>query len=116
MLLLFLRQLLEHAPPPCVARDTRRPRIEVQAAALRRDRDPQRIAREQQLWRPFVADLRPPGLAGLAGPVDLQDALPRREAARRRDLLDQRLDVGAEELERAVALLANQMKMPRMAV
>ena len=48
--------------------------------------------------------------------MDLQHALARREAARGRDLLDQRLDVGAEELERPVAGLADQMEVPRMPV
>jgi len=48
--------------------------------------------------------------------VDLEHALPRREVARRRDLLDQRFDVGAEELEAAVAALADQMKVARMAI
>ena len=36
--------------------------------------------------------------------------------ARRRHLLDQRLDVGAEELVRAVAGLADQVEVARMAV
>ena len=38
------------------------------------------------------------------------------KAARRGDLLEQRLDVGAEELRRAVAGGADEMEMPRMAV
>ena len=49
-------------------------------------------------------------------PVDLHDALPRREAARRRHFLDQRLDVRGQELVRAVAGLADQVKVPGMAV
>ena len=36
--------------------------------------------------------------------------------ARRRDFFDQRLDVGAEELERPVAGLADQVEVPRLAV
>ena len=39
-----------------------------------------------------------------------------REAARGRDFLEQRLDVGAEELERLVAGLADQMEVPRVPV
>ena len=35
---------------------------------------------------------------------------------RRRDFLDEPLDVGAEELERAMAGLADEMEMPRLAV
>ena len=58
----------------------------------------------------------PAGAARLAGAVDLDDALARGEAARRRHFLDQRLDVGAEELVRAVAGLADQVKVARMAV
>ena len=38
------------------------------------------------------------------------------EIARRGDLLEQRFDVGAEELERSVAALADQMEVPRMPV
>jgi hypothetical protein len=48
--------------------------------------------------------------------MDLQHALAWREAARGRDLLDKRLDVGAQELERPVAGLADQMEMPWMPV
>ena len=65
---------------------------------------------------PAFGDRRPPGAAGLAGAVNLQDALARGEIARRRDLFEQRLDVGAEELERPVAGLADEMKVARMAV
>ena len=59
---------------------------------------------------------RPSGAAGFARAVDLQHALPRREVARGRHFLDERLDVRAEELEAAVAGLADQVKVPRMAV
>ena len=48
--------------------------------------------------------------------MDLQDALARRKATRRGHFFDQRLDVGAEELERAVAGLADQVKVPGMTV
>ncbi len=99
MLLLLLGQLLEHAAAARVARDARGARVELQAAALGGNRDPQRVAREQQLGRAALGGGRPPGAARLARAVDLQHALARREVARRRHLFDQRLDVGAEELE-----------------
>ena len=55
-------------------------------------------------------------LHDFAGAVDLHHALARGERARRRDFLDERLDVGAEELVRAVAGLADQVKVARMAI
>ena len=117
VLLLFLGELLEDAAAAGVARHARGARVELEPAAFGRDRDAQRVAREQQLGR---RRLRPPARRPvrqrLAGAVNLQHALPRREAARRRDFLDQRLDVGAEELERVVAALADQMKVARMPV
>jgi hypothetical protein len=48
--------------------------------------------------------------------MDLQHALAWREAARCRDLLDKRLDVGAQELERSIAGLADQMEVPGMPI
>ena len=48
--------------------------------------------------------------------IDLDDALARREAAGRRHLLDERLDVRAQELGRAVAGLADQVEVTRMPV
>ena len=56
------------------------------------------------------------GPAGFARPVDLQHALPRGEIPGRRDFLDERLDVRAEKLEAAVAALADQVKVTRVAV
>ena len=57
-----------------------------------------------------------PVLHDFARAVDLHHALPRGEAARRRDFFDERFDVGAEELVRAIAGLADQVKVPRMAI
>ena len=48
--------------------------------------------------------------------MNLQHALPRREIARGSHLLEQRLDVRAEKLERPVAGLADQMEVPGMPV
>ncbi len=116
VLFFLFRELLEYPAAPRVARDARGAGVEVEAAAFGRNRDAKRVAREQQLRHTLFGDLRPAGLAGLAGAVDLKHALSRREPARRRNLFDQRLDVGAEELERPVAGLADQMKVPGMAV
>ena len=48
--------------------------------------------------------------------MNLQHALTGGEIARRRDLLEQRFDVGAQELERTIAGLADEMEVPRMPV
>ena len=56
------------------------------------------------------------GLAFLARAVDLHDALLAGEFSRRGDFFDQRLDVGAEKLERLIAGLADEVKVARMAV
>ena len=58
----------------------------------------------------------PAGLAFLARAVNLHDALLAGEFPRRGDFFDQRLDVGAEKLERLVAGLADEMKVARVAV
>jgi hypothetical protein len=113
---LLLGQLLEDAAPARVARDLRRARVELEPAALGGNRDAQRVAREEQLGDRLVGHRRTPGAARVARAMDLQHALPRREPARRRDLLDERLDVGAEEFERAAAALADEMKVARVAV
>ena len=57
---------------------------------------------------PSMRRRRRAGAAVLARAVDLDDRLRRLEAARRGDLLDQRLDVGAEELRRAMAGVADR--------
>ena len=57
-----------------------------------------------------------PGAALLAGAVNLDHALRGGEAARGGHLLDEHLDVGAEELERAVTALADQMEVARLPV
>ena len=78
VLLLFVGELLEHAAAARVARERGRARVELEAAALGGDRDPQRVAREEQLGRRAVDRRRGrPGPAGLARAVDLQHALAR---------------------------------------
>ena len=116
MVLFFLGETMKHVPAARVLGDPRRAGVELEPAALGRDRDAQRVARKQQLAGRALFRRRPAGPARLAGAVDLHHALPRRESARSSDLLDQRLDVRAEELVRAIAGLADQMEVPRMPV
>ena len=77
VLLLLLGQLLEDAAAARVARDARGARVELEAAALGRDRDAQRVAREEQLGHAAFGDRRPAGPARFARAVNLQHALPR---------------------------------------
>src|SRR4030095_842316 len=90
--------------------------VELHAASLGGDGDAQRVAREKHLGRGRVFVRRAAGGAGLARAVNLDDALARGERARRRHFLDERLDVGAEELVGAGAGLADQVKVTRMAI
>src|SRR5205814_6057350 len=89
---------------------------ELESAALGGNRNPQRVAREHELARPRFSRRRTTRAARFARAVDLQDALARGKVPGARDLLDQRFDVGAEELEGLIAALADQVKVPRMAV
>src|ERR1051325_2181847 len=97
MLLLFRRQIVEHLAAARITRHARRARVELEPAAFGGDGDAQRVAREQQVGMPGVADVAvAPRAALVARAVDLHDALRRTEAARAGDFLDQPLDVGAE--------------------
>src|SRR4026208_1863174 len=58
----------------------------------------------------------PAGPALFASPVNLDDALRRPEAASRRHFFDQRFDVGAQELKRLMAGLADQVEGPGVAI
>jgi hypothetical protein len=109
-------ELVEDLLPAGILRDARGPRIELEPAALGGNRNPERVTREQELRGGSLLGRRPTGAAGLARPVDLDDALARREAAGGGDLLDERFDVRAEELVRAVAALADQVEVARMPV
>ena len=55
-------------------------------------------------------------LAVLAGAVNLHNAVLGGEVAGGRHFLHQRFDVRAQEFERLVAALADEVEMPRMAV
>ena len=113
----FLRgQLLEHVAAARVLHQRGGPGVELAAAAFGGNGDAQRVAREQQLGIAAVGLRRAAGLAGLARAVDLHHALARGEVARRRHFFDERFDVGAEELERAIAGLADQVIVARMPV
>src|SRR4029450_12103179 len=91
-------------------------RVELEAAALGGDGDPQRVPRKEQLGRAAFDCRSPSRAAGFAGAVNLEDALARGEIPRRRHFFEKGLDVRAQELERAVAGLADEMKVARMPV
>ena len=90
--------------------------VELVAAALGGHRDAHRVAREEQLGRDRIGGLDAAGATLLARPVNLQHALTRREVPGRRDLFDEPFDVGAEELGRTVAGLADQMEVARVPI
>src|SRR4051812_47044081 len=99
MLLLFLRQALEYLAASRVGRERGRSRVELEAAPLGRDRDAERVPREHELGRRAVHGRAANARATfLAGAKNLDDRLRRIEAASAGDLLDQRLDVRAQEL------------------
>ena len=73
-------------------------------------------AKSSSVVAPLIGAAATAEAAILALAVNLQHALPRGEVAHCGDLLDQRLDVRAEEFRRLVARLANQVEMPRVPV
>ena len=102
--------------PREILRDARGACVELEAAALGRDGDAQRVARENHLGGAALGGRRAAGLALLARAVDLHHTLLAREFSRRGHFFDQRLDVGTEKLERLIAGLADEVKVARMAV
>src|SRR5262249_8033121 len=117
VLLLFAGETLEDLAAARVGRQPRGARVELEPAPLGGDRDAQRIAGEHPLGR-LAVDRRGLGAgpALVAGTVDLQDRLLRPERGGGGDLLDQPPDIGTGELGRTMALVADEMKMPRRAV
>src|SRR5262245_48574904 len=117
MFLFFLGELMEDRAAARVLGHAGRPRVELETAALGGNRHPQRVTREHQLRGRAVYRRRLlAGPAFVAGPEDLDHLLRRREIARRRDFLHQRLDVRAQEFGRPVTRVADEMKVTRMAV
>ena len=117
MLLFFAGKPLEHAPPALVRRQTGGPCVEFQPAPLRGNGNAQGVAGKNTLRR-FPVDERRllASTAFLTGTVDLDDRPRRGEVSGGGDVLDHRFDVRAEELGRLVALLADQMEVPRMPI
>ena len=99
ILLRLFRELLKDGAPARILRDPRRARVELEPAALGRDGDTQGIAGKHHLSGSAFGLRRLARLTRLARAVDLDHALRDREAPRRRHIVHERLDVGAEELE-----------------
>lgn len=114
--LLFFGEVLKDLAASRVARQTRSARVELEPASLGGNRDAECIPREQQLGIAVGARRGTTGPALLARPVDLHDALRRREASGAGDFLDKGFDVRAQELGRSIARLADEMKVPGMAI
>src|SRR5256885_9269039 len=117
MMALFGGEILKNRPAALVFGHCRRARVELEAAALRRDRHAERVTSKHEPrrgavdWRSLLA--RP---AIVAGPIDLDDRARGRKPARRRNLFHQTFDVGAQKLRRSMALRADEMKMARVPV
>jgi len=116
VLFLFEREMLEGLAAARIAGHARRTRVELEAAPLRGNRDAQGVTGEDEIGVSVGAGRGAPGAALLAGAVDLDHALGRGETARGRHLFDEHLDIRAEELERAVTALANEMEMAGLPV
>src|SRR5687767_9612042 len=107
---------MEHRAPSRVFGDASRACVELESAAFGGNGDPQRVAREQQLaGRPFLSRCFASSTR-FTGSINLDDALARRESARRGDFFHERFDVGTEKLVRAIAGFADEMKMSWMSV
>src|SRR5262245_5274428 len=107
---------LKQLSPMPIARDQCCPRVKLEAASLSGDGNAQRIACKQQLGRSAINRRGLACSAFFACAVNLQHALTLREIPGSRDLFNDRLNVGAQEFERPVAGLADQMEMARMTV
>ena len=111
-------QPLEHVAAPRVGRQARRAEVELEAAALGGDRDAQRVAREDELGHRAVQCRRP------VLPVRHSSQVPKIcstvwSAAKLRAAATssmKRLDVGAQELGRAVTHVADEVKVAWMAI
>ena len=117
MLAFFRRELLKDRAAALILGEARGTSVELQAAPLRRDRHPQRVAGEHALGGGPVNRRRL-----LAGPAFLADC---RKSGRPTGwqksrgptrLFHQSFDVGAQKLGGAMALRADEMEMPGMPV
>src|SRR5687767_3623589 len=90
MFFLFFRKFLKDRAPAKILGDTRGAGVELEAAALGRDRDAQRVARENHLGGAALRSGRLAGLTFLARAVDLHHALLAGEFSRRGHLFDER--------------------------
>src|SRR4051812_16699147 len=117
MLLLFGRELLKHRAAARIPGQAGGAGVELEAAALRGNGHAQRVPREHQLRHRAVDRRRAAaGAALLADPGDLHGGLRRLEVSRRGDLLEQRFDIGTEELGRGVTRGADQVEVARVAI
>src|SRR5215203_4536314 len=98
-------EVLENFAAPRITGDPGGAGVEVQTAALGGNRDTQRVAREHEVGVAVIGSCRQVAAAAavLTLPVHLHHALGSGEPTRGGNLLDQSLDVRAEELERFVA-------------
>ena len=110
------RELMKHRPAADILGAIRRSRVELEAAAFGGDGDAQGISSEDELGRRAVdrSGARRTGATLLAHTVNLDDRLGGRELAGGRDFFDQRLDVRAQKLGRAMTVVANEMEVPWM--
>src|SRR5690606_24361181 len=116
VVVLFTRQALEHPARTGVAHHHGRARVELAARPLRGDGDAQRVTREQQFGRDLARRRLAPRAALLAGAVELHDGLAQREVPLLRHVVYELLDVGAQELHRVVARLADEVEVARVPV
>src|SRR3954463_12015547 len=118
MFLFLCREVVEDLATAGVLGHARSAGVELEPAPLGGNRDAERVPREHQIAMAMVGlgGMAASGAAVLTLAVNLDHALRRGEAARGSDLLDQRLDIGTEELERLVAGLADQMEVTRLPV
>src|SRR5262249_3654220 len=107
MLALLPGELPENFPAARVARELRRPCVELEAATLGRDGDTQRIAGKNRIGRRRQRHWFAPAATRLAESVNLHDTLRRFEPAALGDLRDRRFDIRAQKLEQLAARLAD---------
>src|SRR3954470_7124999 len=118
MFLFLGGEVVEDLAAAGVLGHARRAGVELEPAPLGGNCDAERVPREHQIAVAMVGlgRMAASGATVLTLPVNLDHALRRGEAARGSDLLDQRFDIGTEELEGFVAGLADQVEVTRLPV